>query len=117
MNLALKRVDEAARRLALPVARVSVEATRIPVMDLLPKITDAYRLQTLGIQPPKRIRMGRAQPSLKKPRIKVVLGVLLGMLMVVAEAVINAVRARTTHNKMRRRLSFSHWLFFCGYYF
>lgn len=116
MNLALERAGEAARRLALPVARVSVEATRIPAMDLLLKITDAYRPQALGIQHPKRIRVARPQPSLKKPRIKVVL-VFLEMLMVVAEAAINAVGARTKHNNMRRRYSFSHWLLFCGCYF
>lgn len=95
MNLALERTDEAARRLAPPVASASVEAIRIPVMDLLPKITDAHRLKALGIQPPKRIRVARPQPSPKKARIKIVLEVLVRMLMVVVEVVTHAVGART----------------------
>lgn len=112
MNLALERVDEAARHLALPVARVSVEPTKTPVMDLLLKITGAYRLQALGIQTPRRIRVVRPQLSLKEHRIKIVLEMFLGMPMVAVEAAINAVGARTTHNNMRRRHSFSQWLFF-----
>ena len=107
MNLALERVDEAARHLALPVARVSVEPTKITVMDRLLKITDASRLQPLGIQTPRRIRVARPQPSLKEHRIKVVLEMLLGMLMIAAEAVVNAVEARTTHNNGFSSVHFS----------
>lgn len=93
MNPAPERTDEAARRLALLVASASVEVIRIPVMDLL-KITDAHRLKALGIQPPKRIRVVRPQPSPKKAQIKIVLEV--RMLMVVVEVVTHAVEARTT---------------------